>query len=434
MLGYAKEQKNLRKEQKEAIGLLSVGTFLEYFDLMLYVHMAVLLNELFFPKQNQSAAYLLSAFAFCSTFAFRSIGALVFGWIGDKIGRKTTVVMTSFLMALSCFLMFILPTYAEIGFTAAVIVTICRALQGMSSLGEIIGAELYLTELTKPPIQYPVVASCDIFGNLGAAAALGVATLVTMQGFNWRYAFLFGTIIAVIGAIARTRLRETVEFVDATKRLVNKIENFGLNKSDIETNINLNDKLNIKTLLAYFTIESTGPICFYFKYILCGDILKTHFAYTSSQVITHNFIVSIITLINSGIVTYLSYKFHPLKILRIRWVIFACMVLFYPYLLIKMDNVFQVLIGMFAIRVFPAAPIFYKNFPVFKRFRCVSLTFAIVRAIMFVLTSFGLVYLVKIFNYWGILILLMPFTIFYKIGLNYFEKLEFKKDTNLVIN
>lgn len=72
MLGYAKEQKNLRKEQKEAIGLLSVGTFLEYFDLMLYVHMAVLLNELFFPKQDQSAAYLLSAFAFCSTFAFNA--------------------------------------------------------------------------------------------------------------------------------------------------------------------------------------------------------------------------------------------------------------------------------------------------------------------------------------------------------------------------
>lgn len=72
MLGYAKEQKNLRKEQKEAIGLLSVGTFLEYFDLMLYVHMAVLLNELFFPKQDQSAAYLLLAFAFCSTFAFNA--------------------------------------------------------------------------------------------------------------------------------------------------------------------------------------------------------------------------------------------------------------------------------------------------------------------------------------------------------------------------
>lgn len=72
----------LTKQQKEAIGLLSIGTFLEYCDLMLYVHMAVLLNELFFPKYDPHTAALLSAIAFCSTFVARPIGALLFGWIG----------------------------------------------------------------------------------------------------------------------------------------------------------------------------------------------------------------------------------------------------------------------------------------------------------------------------------------------------------------
>ena len=62
------EQQSLAREQKEAVGLLSIGTFLEYFDLMLYVHMAVLLNELFFPKTDPFTASLLSAFAFCSVF------------------------------------------------------------------------------------------------------------------------------------------------------------------------------------------------------------------------------------------------------------------------------------------------------------------------------------------------------------------------------
>ncbi|WP_235364329.1 hypothetical protein [Rickettsia felis] len=74
-----KNKKNLNREQKQAIGLLSIGTFLEYFDLMLYVHMAVLLNELFFPQYDTHVNRLLAAFSFCSTFIFRPLGALLFG-------------------------------------------------------------------------------------------------------------------------------------------------------------------------------------------------------------------------------------------------------------------------------------------------------------------------------------------------------------------
>ena len=122
----AKEQKNLTREQKEAVGLLSIGTFLEFFDLMLFVHMAVLLNELFFPKTDPFTTSLLTAFAFCSAFVFRPIGALIFGWIGDNIGRKVTVTITTMMMAVSCITMANLPTYSEIGINAAYIITICR--------------------------------------------------------------------------------------------------------------------------------------------------------------------------------------------------------------------------------------------------------------------------------------------------------------------
>ena len=92
---------SLTKQQKEAIGLLQIGTFLEYFDLMLYVHMAVLLNDMFFPKTDPHTAALLAAFAFCSTYVLRPFGALIFGYIGDTIGRKTTVIITTFLMSIS---------------------------------------------------------------------------------------------------------------------------------------------------------------------------------------------------------------------------------------------------------------------------------------------------------------------------------------------
>lgn len=110
---------SLNREQKEAVGLLQIGTFLEYFDLMLYVHMAVLLNELFFPKTDPHTASLITAFAFCSTYVLRPFGALIFGWIGDNIGRKSTVIITTTMMAISCMLMANLPTYAQIGISAA---------------------------------------------------------------------------------------------------------------------------------------------------------------------------------------------------------------------------------------------------------------------------------------------------------------------------
>jgi hypothetical protein len=73
MIGYQQEQRSLTKEQKSAVGLLSMGTFLEYFDLMLYVHMAVFLNELFFPKYDPHNTAIYYATAFCSSFVFRPV-------------------------------------------------------------------------------------------------------------------------------------------------------------------------------------------------------------------------------------------------------------------------------------------------------------------------------------------------------------------------
>ena len=151
------EIKPLTREQKQAIGILSFGTFLEYFDLMLYVHMAVLLNDLFFSKTDAFSAQLLSAFSFCATFIFRPIGALLIGWIGDKYGRKYTIILTTSIMSISCIAMANLPTYQQVGITASIAVTLCRILQGMSSMGERIGAEIYLTEMIRPPKVYVAV-------------------------------------------------------------------------------------------------------------------------------------------------------------------------------------------------------------------------------------------------------------------------------------
>ncbi|WP_425361801.1 MFS transporter [Candidatus Tisiphia endosymbiont of Mystacides longicornis] len=235
-------QTNLTKEQREAVGLLSIGTFLEYFDLMLYVHMAVLLNDLFFETTDPKTSSLMAAFAFCSTYLLRPFGALVFGWIGDNIGRKVTVIITTFMMAFSCFVMANLPTYAQIGVVASYLVTICRILQGMSSMGELVGAQLYLTEITRPPIQYPVVTLTSVFSILGGTFALAIASLSTLYGFNWRGAFWFGVVVALIGVVARTTLKETPDFADAKRRVTNTLNNS--QKKELKNNIIWNEDKN----------------------------------------------------------------------------------------------------------------------------------------------------------------------------------------------
>ena len=419
----------LTGEQKEAIGLLSIGTFLEYFDLMLYVHMAVLLNELFFPKADPLTAALFSAFAFCSTYIFRPFGALLFGWIGDNIGRKHTVIITTFLMAVSCVIMATLPTYQQIGVTAAWMITICRMIQGVSSVGEITGAQLYLAEFTKPPIQYPAVASVQFFATLGSVSALGPAALCSSYGFNWRYAFWIGAGVALIGTYARSALRETPEFADAKRRLQRIWDEGGKDPKILKNDPIVNEKVNKKTAIALFLIDCPAPVFFYLTYIHYGHFLKSSFGYSAGEVINHNLVVGVAFLIGALLQIYLSYKIHPLKILKIRLVIFSIFLFIYPYLLQTIDSpfylmLFQIFIMIFSPSPFPAVSVFFRHFPIFKRFTYASVLHAVSHALIYVVTSFGLIYLVKQFGQVGVLIIIIPIYVGFIYGLRYFERLE----------
>ncbi|WP_341789808.1 MFS transporter [Rickettsia endosymbiont of Polydrusus tereticollis] len=218
---------------------------------MLYVHMAVVLNDLFFPKTDPKVASLLSAAAFCSTYVLRPFAAFGLGWIGDNIGRKSTVIITTFIMAISCLVMANLSTYEEKGIIVSWIMIICRMSQGISSMGEIIGAELYVTETTKPPAQYIYVGIIIIATLFGGMAALVFGIISTSYLLNWRYAFWGGAIIALVGLVARTRLRESTEFVDAKRRIKNTLEDFGINTQKLPYKEYIEEKVSKKTSLAY---------------------------------------------------------------------------------------------------------------------------------------------------------------------------------------
>jgi MFS family permease len=104
--------------------------------------MAFMLNNLFFPPTDTHTQSLLSAFTFCTSFIFRPFGALLFGYIGDKYGRRITVIITTLLMAITCLIMSMAPTYNQVGITAVWIITCCRIVQVITSMGEITAAQL----------------------------------------------------------------------------------------------------------------------------------------------------------------------------------------------------------------------------------------------------------------------------------------------------
>ena len=425
----------LKREEKEAIGLLSIGTFLEYFDMMLYVHMAILLNGLFFPKTDPHTTSLLSAFAFCSSYVFRPCGALLFGYIGDHIGRKCTIIITTTMMALSCFIMAILPTYEQIGITASIIMISCRILQSLAATGELIGAEIYLTEILKPPKSYVVVSWLTEICLLGGTSSLLIAIIVLKLQANWRIIFLVGSIIALIGIGARTRLKETIEFADLKRRMKKVIEEStanGLGKvaqALKRTNPVWKEQINWQTALAYFFIYSGGPLCFYISYIYGGDLLKEVFHYSAEQVMIHNFKLSMLGFLSGVSLIILCKRVNPLFLIKCRAIIFLLLSPLISLFMAFTNNIYvfcviQGLSVIFCLGALPAAPILFRHFPILKRFTYSSLMYSLSRAIMYSVTSIGLVYIINYFSEFGIFLLSLPVTISFLWGVLHFEQLE----------
>jgi|APCry1669189034_1035192.scaffolds.fasta_scaffold10671_2 MHS family proline/betaine transporter-like MFS transporter len=416
--------KKLTRTQKEAIFLLSIGTLLEYFDLMLYVHLSTILNDLFFPKTDPIMAKLLAVTAFCMTFMLRPVGGYIIGRIGDTIGRKHTVLITTFLMAGSCLTIAIFPTYAEVGIWATVAILLCRMLQGFSTLGEIVGASIYLAETLKSPNKYVAGGIIDTTCTMGGFLALGVASLVLNSGFSWRYAFFIGAGIAVIGLVARRRLRETPEFVSYQTRIK-------LQRQLVSTNL-FCEKIDKKALAGLFLTVLIVPCAFYIAYIYLGDFMKDNLGMTAEDVTNHNFKFSIYAVLGSALMAYLCYKFHPVKIVGISCFVGVIATIYAPYCLNnvnldggeKMIYFLQCIIYMPTLNAIITEITWFKYFSISKRFTVVATTFGIASALGYSLPAYGLIPLTRWFGYYGIWVLYAPIIIGFIWALNYLMKLE----------
>lgn len=412
----------LNKEQIKSTAILQLGTFLEYFDLMLYLHLAVLLDNLFFPATDPRTSALTSAMVFSLTFILRPCFALIFGYIGDTIGRKSIIVFTTITMAVSCLVMANLPTYAQIGIIASIAMILCRVIQSISSAGEAASADIYLAEMVKPPLRYSVVSSLECAYGAGSFLALGVVSAVFYFGLEWRIAFWIGAVIAIVGFIAKITLKETPEFSAAKARKLAQQTTSSLCDTK-------NPTVSKKTFIAYFLIQWCLPIYFYFTYIYCSGILKNTFHYSAAEVVNHNLIIAIVEFLASTFLVFLAYKIYPLKIVKIRAIIFAIFIVFMPYLLSHAVSPtyllgIQLFITVFVLGNHPAEAVFFMHFPIFKRFTYSGFLYSLSRAVPHTINPFLFIYLVDKFGNYGLWFIFVPLIIGYFSSLSHFEKLE----------
>ena len=208
----------LNAEQKKIIFLASVGGLLEFYDFTIYGLFAVYFSSQFFPSQNQLTAIIASYSVFVIGYIARPIGGIIFSHIGDKIGRKTVMVITMILMGFASIGLGVSPTYSQIGIFAPILMVVFRLIQGLAIGGELPSTIVFGTESipNQRGFAMGVIFAITIAGLLLGMIinSLIVNTLSTNQinSFGWRIPFILGGLLCIVAYQIRNKLHETVAF------------------------------------------------------------------------------------------------------------------------------------------------------------------------------------------------------------------------------
>ncbi|BFH74010.1 MFS transporter [Sulfurisphaera javensis] len=208
----------MKEEIKVSIAAM-IGIAFEFYDFLIFGFLSGILAELFFPSHNKLVSLLDTLAVFATGFAGRPLGAIVFGHLGDKIGRKYTLIITMTLMGLSSLFTGLLPGYAALGILAPILLTILRLLQGFSLGGEFGGGITLAAEFAKPTNRALYVGIAQMAQGIGPLMATGLIFVFssimappTFSSIGWRLLFVIGAFIAVIGVIIRLRIKESPVF------------------------------------------------------------------------------------------------------------------------------------------------------------------------------------------------------------------------------
>ena len=266
MSDYIQEQgaaatTNSRREERKIIFASSLGTVFEWYDFFLYGALAAVISKQFFAGVNDTTAFIFALMAFAAGFLVRPFGALVFGRLGDMIGRKYTFLITIVLMGLSTFAVGLLPTYASIGIAAPIILVVLRMLQGLALGGEYGGAATYVAEHAPPGKRGFHTGFIQSTATLGLLLSLVVVlgsryiSGDEFETWGWRLPFLLSIVLLGISTWIRMSMHESPAFV--------KMKAQGkISKSPIRESFTSWPNLKV-VLTALFSINAGQAVTFY---------------------------------------------------------------------------------------------------------------------------------------------------------------------------
>ena len=411
---FVGDKKKISKNTKESIFFLQLITFLEYFDIMIYMHIFVFLNEIFLSSVESNKSSILAVCFFCATYFLRLLGSVFFGYIGDKYGRRIIIFINIFLIVCCSMISCNLPLYLDSGILSVVFLLFLRIICGVSVISLSMGSRIYITEMTTPPYQYQAVISITIAGIAGSATALVFAALMTNGVSILRFSFCFNFLVALIFFLKRKRFKETLGFIYQK----NNISNNRLNQK----------KITYKSYFALLSIFCGWPLCFYIGYIYFVPVLKFSFDYSSKDIIIHNFLLSIIQVLYFLINYFLSKKIHPINISKINGFIFMLNLIICPIIL---EIYFHALSIFFIQAIFICGlsdcilmPILIKHFPILNRFKVITFIHLVSRTIMYIIISFSFIYFNNFFGQYVLWVIGIPIVFCWLKSVFYYEYLE----------
>jgi MHS family proline/betaine transporter-like MFS transporter len=268
-----------------------IGNVVEWYDFALYGYLAGVIAPVFFPADNPTAGLIATYGIFAAGFLMRPLGALVFGWFGDRHGRARTMQISVVMMALPTLLLGLLPSYSSVGLLAPVLLVVVRLLQGLSVGGELSSSATYLVE-TAPDGRRGLTGSWANIGSMtGSLMGVGAAALVTsmfdadtLLAWAWRLPFLAGALLGTAAILIRRNLHTSERFAahhaarEATSPL---LQAFTTNRRE--------------TLLAVAFASAYGA-CFYLAFVYLPEWLSGLGLMARNTALTINTVMTVLII------------------------------------------------------------------------------------------------------------------------------------------
>lgn len=297
---------SLSYEQKRVLFLSSLGGALEYYDFIIYIFLSPIIEKVFFSNSSSYVATLKTLAIFSVGYLVRPLGGIVFSHFGDRYGRKTVFLLTVIGMALPSLAIGSLPTTAQIGSAAPLLLLLFRIIQGLALGGELPAAITFVAEHAAPDRRAFSLATLFfgvnlglMLGSLGGSVLSSFFTSTQIESYAWRLPFLLGGILGVITVYLRRYLRETNAFASLKKNDVQKIPIMTL----------LRD--HTKDVLSGFMLVSIGSVTV-FLYLYWPQYLSKYMHYDYAMLMHINtigtLVLSVTILFGGWFTDKIGYK------------------------------------------------------------------------------------------------------------------------------